>query len=141
MTKQILAWLTGRGRRAEYWIAVVAITVASLTLTNLTDGDLAGKVLDWTSLAAWCLFAARRLRDVGLPFWLAPFPLAVVLAGQGIYRLMIKTSDNVVSALGSLSAVNLVTALVVVALIILLGAWRSKPAPPPTPKEQAEVFA
>lgn len=139
--KRVLAYLRGRGRRAEYWIAVVAITVVSLTITNLTDGDLAGKVLDWTSLAAWCVFAARRLRDVGLPFWLAPFPLAVVLAGQGIYRLIIRASDNVVSGLGSLSVVNLVTALVVIALIILLGAWRSKPAPPPTPREQAEVFA
>ncbi|MEH0198498.1 hypothetical protein V7S57_13780 [Caulobacter sp. CCNWLY153] len=139
MTKLVLAYLTGRGRRLEYWLSLIAMLVAVFAVLEIPHNDLFSDTVDWVSLVVWCAFAARRLRDAGLPFWLAPFPLPIVLVGIGLNRTLGVPPSVAENPDVSMSAFSLAAALVLVALVFVLGCLPSR-TPKATTRETADVF-
>jgi uncharacterized membrane protein YhaH (DUF805 family) len=136
----IRRFLTGRGRRLEYWLAVIAISAASLTIVNLVRNAFTGEVLDWSSLAVWCVFAARRTRDAGRPIWLAFSPFVLMLGAKGVKWLLFLTDAALFVAPGVRTAADTAMGLFVLGLAIVLGVWKSKPVTQISPERQAEVF-
>jgi len=133
------AYLRGRGRRREYWLSLIAILVAIFAVLEIPHDEVFGDIVDWVSLGVWCLFASRRLRDAGLPFWLAPFPLAVILVGLGLDRAF-DVEPTVIDPNAVSVSLFLVTAVAV--LVVLVGVLGCLPSRPPkaTAGETAEVF-
>lgn len=140
MSHAVVAWLRGRGKRREYWIASIAVPVAAMVFKGVAQSDLASDGLDWASVAVWCVFAARRLRDAGLPAWLAPFPVAIYLAWQGLNLLIIRSAGNVMDLVGTLTTLSIFSVSLIIVLAVALGVWKPRPASAPSPDEQAEVF-
>jgi uncharacterized membrane protein YhaH (DUF805 family) len=134
----VVAWLGGRGRRREYWIAIVAILAAVVT-GMLVPVDIPLWTLRWAGLAAWCPIAVRRLRDAGLPLWLAPFPLVIPVAVNGLRKLAMSGLD-VRDALGLAMPIGLAGMALVLCLIVLLGVWPPRRPAAPSPEQRAELF-
>lgn len=137
MIAALLGWLQGRGRRLEYWIMVVAI-VAAVVLAHLSGAAAPLWALRSASFILWCPIAVRRLRDAGLPLWLAPFPLAIPLLVAGVQRLL--PASGLPGAGGPAQSLGLASLALVLCLVMLLGVWPPKPPPPPGAERQAEVF-
>ncbi|PVM90764.1 DUF805 domain-containing protein [Caulobacter endophyticus] len=143
MIAPVVAYLTGRGERLEYWLSFVGLLVAAFVALELIRNELFADAMDWLTLAVWSAFAARRLRDAGLPFWLAPFPAPIILLTIALNkafavdpgRLNIEGSSTEFST----SLFNLGAALLMVGLIVVLGCLPSR-KPKAAPGETAEVF-
>lgn len=139
MIPALLGWLQGRGRRLEYWIMVVAI-VAAVVLAHLSGAAAPLWALRSASFILWCPIAVRRLRDAGLPLWLAPFPLAIPLLIAGVQRLLPASGPGPLEATGLAQSLGLASLALVLCLVMLLGVWPPKPPPPPGAERRAEVF-
>ncbi|PLR25155.1 hypothetical protein SGCZBJ_13055 [Caulobacter zeae] len=137
--KLVLAYLRGRGRRLEYWLSLIAMIVGVFAVLEIPHDELFGDAVDWVSLAVWCAFAARRLRDAGLPFWLAPFPLPIVLVGLALNRIVGVPPSVAASPEASMSLASLLAALTLLALVFVLGCLPSR-APKATTRETADIF-
>ncbi|MDG2527534.1 hypothetical protein [Caulobacter endophyticus] len=137
MIRRILAWLGGRGGRLEYWLAVVAILAFIMIMPGRR---LPPYSLDFAALAAWCVFAARRLRDAGLPFWLAPFPLPIALVSIQARALLLARADGAMQTAAAKSTVNLYSAIALFGLVAILGLLPSR-RPKLTADDHAQVFS
>ena len=92
------------------------------------------------SLLVWCPIAVRRLRDAGLPPWLAAFPLVIPLAIGGLQRLAPIFDLEARDTLGLNLSLGLTGLALVVCLVALLGVWPPRRPAAPAPEQQAEVF-
>ena len=113
--------------------------VAIYAFLEIPHDELVGDAVDWISLVVWCAFASRRLRDAGLPFWAAPFPLPVILIGAGLNRLFPTPPEELTRTVTQVSTISLVSTLFLLALVVVLGCLPSL-APKATADQTAEVF-
>ncbi|MDG2527535.1 hypothetical protein [Caulobacter endophyticus] len=131
MIRPILSWLGGRGRRREYWFGFAGF-VALLAASRITGDTGSSLLIKFLALLAWMLLSARRLRDIGWPAWLALFPL--LMMGLGVAQVIISLTGK---------ATVLMTGIIGwswLAFIIVIGAWKPRPADITDPERQAEVF-
>lgn len=136
--RMIGRYLGGRAQRREFWAWVVVLVAAAI---GYLFTPLAMRSLDplyWSLLACWCVIAVRRLRDAGLPVWLAPFPLVAVWIALGLHRLVIEA--DLVRSRALRDDISRYVTLAAIVLIAIVGVWPRKAAPPASPQEQAEVF-
>ncbi|MDG2527537.1 hypothetical protein [Caulobacter endophyticus] len=131
-------YLAGQSKRREYWASAVALSAVNIGLMSLPVSPPAD-LMNWTTLAIWCVIAARRLRAAGLPFWLAPFPLISFLVDKGVHSVILVSGAPVMAGLRNAAQINLATTILIFALVLILGCLPSR-APKPAPQDRAEVF-
>ncbi|KSB88734.1 hypothetical protein AS593_20075 [Caulobacter vibrioides] len=136
MIAAVLAWLRGRGRRREYWLGLM-VAVALIAASYPAASPASELALWLAAFGLWLVLSLRRLRDIGWRTWLLLAPLAPLVVAV----VLVITSDEDTLYLNFIAGLLMLCAgLVWAILLVVVGAWKSRHAGPPSAEQQAEVF-
>lgn len=128
-------YLTGRGKRREFWAYLALLLVLSLSAAFAPVPPFLN-ALPLILVVLWLLPASRRLRAMGWTPWLSLAPIVAILAFFFALRALATTVPDPQKLYGATMGPIGWSWL---AFVLLLGAWPSKSRRPP-PQTQAEVF-
>ncbi len=129
-------YLTGRGKRREFWAGLVLFFGLTLSAAFAPSPPYLN-ALPLILCALWLLLASRRLRAMGWSPWLSLAPIITVLAFFFALLLLARTIPDPKKLYGaSMAPIGFGW----LAFNLLLAFWPSKALKPPTPQTRAEVF-
>lgn len=128
--------LQGRGRRREYWLGFVAV-LALLLISRVVGNPFLTLPLSLAGLLVWMFVAARRLRDIGWPAGLVLAPIGLMILAVALAFTPPYAGAWLAKAVGFLMTASGWTWL---AFILVIGAWKPRPADALDPERRAEVF-
>ena len=116
---QVRAFLSGRGRRREFWLCLAGLIAANIAAAYVGGASLA-PIVSLALLPVWLIVAGRRLHDFGQTWlWgLIPFGLGFVVGFTGAFARRAGAQLPVDAATLSL-AVNLIS----LAVMLVIGLW------------------
>lgn len=133
----IKGYLAGRGKQREYRLGLVVL-LALLVVARLLPHPAFGLSVNLSGLVFWMVLAARRLRDIGQPAWLALAPVAVMAlaVAAGLIPL---PADAWITL--TVSVLPMASGWIWAAFVIAIGLWKPRPRPAADGDNKAEVFA